>query len=84
MAAFLRDYEQARGADLTAFELEEVAAAATYARAYNARCEHAIDPSARAGAVPRARTLGRTDPIPPRLALLELRRAAISKAFPSR
>jgi hypothetical protein len=44
MAAFLRDYEQARGADLTAFELEEVAAAATYARAYNARCEHAIDP----------------------------------------
>ena len=44
MAAFLRDYQRARGADFTAFELEEVAAAATYARAYNARCEQAIDP----------------------------------------
>ena len=44
--AFLRDYERARGSNFTASELAETAAAATYARAYKARCEHALDPRA--------------------------------------
>jgi hypothetical protein len=43
VAAFVREYEEARGAPFTRPELAEVAAAATYARAYKARCEHAID-----------------------------------------
>jgi len=38
-----RDYEQARGSNITASELAETAAGATYARAYEARCEHALD-----------------------------------------
>jgi hypothetical protein len=42
--AFVREYEQARGTPLTQSELTEVEAGATYARAYKARCEHAIDP----------------------------------------
>ena len=44
--AFVRDYEQARRSNLTASELAETAAGATYARAYKARCEHALEPSA--------------------------------------
>jgi len=44
--AFLRDYEQARGSNLTSPKLTETAAGATYARAYKARCEHALDPRA--------------------------------------
>ena len=44
VAAFVREYEEARGAPFSRPELAEVAAAATYARAYKARCEHAIDP----------------------------------------
>ncbi len=44
VAAFVREYEQARGAPFTRLELAEIEAAATYARAYKARCEHAIDP----------------------------------------
>jgi hypothetical protein len=43
VAAFVREYEQARGAPFTAEGLAEVAAGATYARAYKARCEHALD-----------------------------------------
>jgi hypothetical protein len=43
VAAFVREYEEARGAPFTRSKLAEVAAAATYARAYKARCEHAID-----------------------------------------
>ena len=43
VVAFVREYEEARGAPFTRSELAEVAAAATYARAYKARCEHAID-----------------------------------------
>ena len=46
VAAFVHDYEQARGVALTRPELAEVQAAATYARAYKARCEHALDPGA--------------------------------------
>lgn len=42
--SFVREYEEARGAQFTRSELAEVAAAATYARAYKARCEHALDP----------------------------------------
>ena len=44
VAAFVRDYEQARGAAFTRSELAGIEAGATYARAYKARCEHAIDP----------------------------------------
>ena len=44
VVAFVREYEEARGAPFIPSELAEVAAAATYARAYKARCEHAIDP----------------------------------------
>src|SRR5919206_3684706 len=44
VVAFVREYEEARGAPFTRSELAEVAAAATYARAYKARCEHALDP----------------------------------------
>jgi hypothetical protein len=46
VAAFVREYQQARGVTFTVSELAEVAASATYARAYKARCEHAIDPTA--------------------------------------
>jgi hypothetical protein len=46
IAAFIREYEQARGAAFTTSELAEIEAGATYARAYKARCEHAIDPGA--------------------------------------
>jgi hypothetical protein len=44
VVAFIRDYEHARGTPLTLSELAETAAGATYARAYTARCEHALDP----------------------------------------
>lgn len=43
VAGFVRDYEAARGTPFTMAELGEVAAAATYIRAYTARCEHALD-----------------------------------------
>jgi len=46
VAAFVCEYEQARGVTFTRSELAEVGAAATYARAYKARCEHALDPGA--------------------------------------
>ena len=44
VAAFVREYEAARGTPFTPSELAEVQAGATYLRAYAARCEHAIDP----------------------------------------
>jgi hypothetical protein len=44
MAAFIQDYAQARGTALSRIELIETAAGVTYARAYKARCEHALDP----------------------------------------
>ena len=44
VAAFVREYEAARGTPFTPSELAEVEAGATYLRAYAARCEHAIDP----------------------------------------
>jgi len=43
MAAFVRVYEAERGRKFTDGELAELAAGATYARAYKARCEHALD-----------------------------------------
>src|SRR5215468_9955945 len=42
--AFVQEYEEARGTAFTCTELQEVAASATYLRAYTARCEHAGDP----------------------------------------
>ena len=45
-AAFVRDYEKARGRRFGAAERAVVAAAATYGLAYTARCEHALDPAA--------------------------------------
>lgn len=44
VAAIVSEYEQARAASLSRSELAEVEASATYARAYKARCGHAIDP----------------------------------------
>jgi hypothetical protein len=43
--AFVVDYEVARGAALTAIERERLDAAAIYAMAYTARCEHSGDRS---------------------------------------
>jgi hypothetical protein len=45
-AAFVRDYEEARGRRFGTAERAVVAAAATYGLAYTARCEHALDPAA--------------------------------------
>jgi hypothetical protein len=42
--AFVREFEEARGQKFTSTERREVAASATYSRAYTARCEHAGDP----------------------------------------
>lgn len=44
VASFVCEYEQARGTEFTKSERIEIEAGATYARAYKARCEHAIDP----------------------------------------
>ena len=41
---FVGDYSAARGRNLTREERVETAAGVTYARAYKARCEHALDP----------------------------------------
>jgi hypothetical protein len=46
VAAFVREYAEARGTAFTRSELAEIAAGATYSRAYKARCEHALDPGA--------------------------------------
>ncbi len=43
-AAFVREYESARGRPFTAAEMETVRAAADYAMAYSARCAHSDDP----------------------------------------
>ncbi len=42
---FVSEYEEARGAPFSAEERAVVAAAAVYATAYVARCEHAVDPA---------------------------------------
>lgn len=44
VAAFVREYEAARGATFSDEERAAVGAAALYVLAYTARCEHAIDP----------------------------------------
>jgi len=44
MAAFVSAYEGARGRRFTDGDLEEIAAYATFSRAYKARCEHCGDP----------------------------------------
>jgi hypothetical protein len=43
VVAFVHEYGEARGQAFTRTELQEVAASATYLRAYTARCEHAGD-----------------------------------------
>ncbi len=43
--AFVREYEEARGAPFTAAEWESITAAATYALAYGARLEHSLSPA---------------------------------------
>jgi hypothetical protein len=43
-AAFVDEYESARGSSFTAAEMETVRAAADYAMAYSARCAHSDDP----------------------------------------
>jgi hypothetical protein len=43
-AAFIRAYAAARGRQFSEQEHKEIASAMTYARAYKARCEHALDP----------------------------------------
>ncbi|HEX6012512.1 MAG TPA: aminoglycoside phosphotransferase family protein, partial [Geminicoccaceae bacterium] len=54
-AAFVRDYEAARGRRFGAGERVVVAAAATYALTHTARCEHARDPAGEpAGSARRA------------------------------
>ncbi|HLJ32728.1 MAG TPA: hypothetical protein VKU38_03710, partial [Ktedonobacteraceae bacterium] len=42
--AFVEEYETSRGKTFTNDERATIAAAATYALAYGARCEHCIDP----------------------------------------
>jgi hypothetical protein len=44
VAAFIEDYARARGTALSRCEVADTTAGATYARAYKARCEHALDP----------------------------------------
>jgi hypothetical protein len=46
VAAFVDDYEVARGSMFSSAERIALAGAGTYAMAYTARCEHALDPSA--------------------------------------
>jgi hypothetical protein len=44
VAAFVTDYEEARGSRFSPAERAAIDAAGTYSIAYTARCEHAIDP----------------------------------------
>jgi hypothetical protein len=46
VAAFVTDYEEARGSLFSAAERAAVDAAGAYSMAYTARCEHALDPHA--------------------------------------
>jgi hypothetical protein len=48
MAAFVDEYEAARGKQFTRAERETIAASCVYSIAYTARCNHAIDPKAEA------------------------------------
>jgi hypothetical protein len=46
VAAFVTDYEEARGSVFSAAERAAIDAAGAYSMAYTARCEHALDPHA--------------------------------------
>jgi hypothetical protein len=46
---FVSDYEAARGAAFSVEDRQQIDAAATYALAYSARCEHALDPTGERG-----------------------------------
>lgn len=48
MAAFVDEYEAARGKPFTSAERKTIAASCVYSMAYTARCNHAIDPQAEA------------------------------------
>ncbi len=48
MAAFVDEYEEARGKPFTRDERRTIAASCVYSIAYTARCNHAIDPKAEA------------------------------------
>lgn len=50
--AFVAEYEAARGKAFTAAERVTMSAAATYAMAYSARCEHCLNPLADAASFP--------------------------------
>jgi hypothetical protein len=43
VASFICEYERARGVEFSHQEMLELEAGATFARAYKARCEHAVD-----------------------------------------
>ena len=62
-AAFVRDYETARGGRFGAGERVVVAAAATYALTYTARCEHARDPAGEPAAGSARRALSAYEPL---------------------
>ena len=53
-SAFVRDYVHARGRPLDDFERRRLDAAAIYALAYTARCEHSLDPRESKGAPMRS------------------------------
>jgi hypothetical protein len=53
--AFVADYEAARRAPFSADERRALTAAARYATAYTARCEHSIDPQGQDAGKIRAR-----------------------------
>jgi hypothetical protein len=62
-AAFVRDYEMARGRRFGVGERVVVAAAATYALTYTARCEHARDPAGEPAAGSARRALRAYTPL---------------------
>jgi hypothetical protein len=43
--AFIRGYERARGRPFSRDQHRRIVAAGSYAMAYTARCEHALDPT---------------------------------------
>jgi Phosphotransferase enzyme family len=55
VSAFVADYEEARGRALSVAERNAIAAAGRYSMAYTARCEHALDPTAKDYAAGSAR-----------------------------
>ena len=65
---YVQQYQLARGRPFTTTQRRSALAAAVYTLAYTARCEHALTPGIRTGAVRASRRRRRT-PIAPRLAM---------------